>query len=201
MYLFKENENEEQLIDKNIVQYEEGDDDEDVPNGSSSYEQENIIDSEREQAEEEAVGVITSASPSEEKEPSYSPQQCSPEEDNEPKESDSKWVRMDNGQFYQVKSPTTKEVEEFDKVDDSSSSDGDQIKDRSPGNTNDPKRDLVNPYASVSLEERAEIAQDQDIQDSKEEFARSCRPDSQIFDENKVNFSLVSGQENQDAKY
>lgn len=53
----------------------------------------------------------------------------------------------------------------------------------------------------MSLEERAEIAQDQEIQDSKEEFARSCRPDSQIFDENKVNFCLVSGSEQSETKY
>lgn len=67
-----------------------------------------------------------------------SPQQCSPDDDNEPKEADSKWVRMDNGQFYQVKSPTAKPVEEFDKVD-GSSSDDDQIKDAS--NATNSRRD------------------------------------------------------------
>lgn len=60
---------------------------------------------------------------------------------------------------------------------------------------------VINPYASVSLEKRAEEALERDIQDSKEEFAMSCRPDSSLFDENKVDFSLVSGNENTGVKF
>jgi hypothetical protein len=59
----------------------------------------------------------------------------------------------------------------------------------------------VNPYASVSLEKRTEMALEKDIEDSKEEFAMSCRPDSSLFDENKVDFSLVSGTENSKVSY
>ena len=45
------------------------------------------------------------------------------------------------------------------------------------------------------------MALEKDIQDSKEEFARSCQPDSQIFDENKVEFNLVSGSNDSKVKY
>lgn len=122
----------------------------------------------------------------------------SPEEDNEPKESDSKWVRMDNGQFYQVSSPVGKEVEDIDQVDNSSDEESTKFGHSDEGPSAD---DAINPYASMSLEKRAEMAIEKDFQDSKEEFARSCRPDSQIFDENKVDFMLVSGSDKSNVKY
>lgn len=154
-------------------------------------------DLETEQVEEEAVGVITS--PNMLKEADCNQEPHSPDDDNEPKESDSKWVRVDKGQFFQVNTPVGKEVEDIDKVDNSSEDEGSTKMGHSDEGPS--AEDELNPYASMSLERRAEMAIEKDIQDSKEEFARSCRPDSQIFDENKVEFNLVSGSEESKVKY
>ena len=92
-----------------------------------------------------------------------------------------------------------KEGQDIEQVDNSSDEEGST---RFGNSDDDPSSgEVINPYASVSLERRAEEALERDIQDSKEEFAMSCRPDSSLFDENKVDFSLVSGIENQKVKY
>ena len=102
MYIFKANDNKEKMLTehRNIVQYEEDLDDE-VQNSPSDVKKDDNIqtvnDSEFEEMEDEAVGVITS--PRQER----SKNDASPisgEEDFDPKEGDTKWVNVKTDKFY-----------------------------------------------------------------------------------------------------